>query len=481
MPLLFPLLTVAATLVAAWPSVLQRGASPRTNSNRLGITVDVHKTFQSVDGFGFSQAFQRSNQLHGSQGLSPANQTRVLDLLFSIKDGAGMTILRNGIGSSADNEQDLMMSIEPVGPVSPNAEPNYVFDDNDNSQVWLSRQAMKYGVKTIYASAWSPPGFMKTNGNDSNGGTLCGVTGTHCESGDWKQAYANYLVQYITFYKKLNIPITHVGFVNGPDLSVPYASMQMDGTQAGEFLTVLGPTLKREGLGTKVVCCDATGWHQQRDILHELQQVHGAAEVVSVVAAHGYQSDPSTPYDTEAPMWQSEWADLFGHWTTAWDDTGRLGDGILWANKMQDFFTVSGGSAFLHWIGAENSTGNTMLIKIAGDTVDVSTRLWASAHFGRWVRPGAKRVGATTSDVLLACSAFTNVDGTLAIQVINNGHADAEVSISVNGTSGSSVHPWLTNNSNNLTALAVLNVHHEAFTGSIPKRSMVSFIIPSAV
>jgi len=42
---------------------------------------------------------------------------------------------------------------------------------------------------------------MKTNGMDSNGGSLCGVTGATCSSGDWKQAYANYLVKYIQLYQ----------------------------------------------------------------------------------------------------------------------------------------------------------------------------------------------------------------------------------------------------------------------------------------
>ncbi len=92
---------------------------------------------------------------------------------------------------------------------------------------------MKYGVKTFYADAWSAPGFMKTNGQDSRGGTLCGVLGTNCTS-DWRQAYANYLVKIVQLYqvragsgggrrRRLNLEqqngvgITHLGFLNEPD------------------------------------------------------------------------------------------------------------------------------------------------------------------------------------------------------------------------------------------------------------------------
>lgn len=60
---------------------------------------------------------------------------------------------------------------------------------------------------------------MKNNNDDMNGGKLCGLGGTRCASGDWRQAYANYLVQYIKFYAQEGVDITHLGFVNEPDLT----------------------------------------------------------------------------------------------------------------------------------------------------------------------------------------------------------------------------------------------------------------------
>ena len=37
----------------------------------------------------------------------------------------------------------------------------------------------------MFADAWSAPAFMKTNDATDNGGTLCGVPGATCTSGDW--------------------------------------------------------------------------------------------------------------------------------------------------------------------------------------------------------------------------------------------------------------------------------------------------------
>lgn len=58
---------------------------------------------------------------------------------------------------------------------------------------------------------------MKTNGLETGGGYLCGVTGRTCSSGDWRQAYANMLAQYVKYYQQEGVTITHLGFLNEPD------------------------------------------------------------------------------------------------------------------------------------------------------------------------------------------------------------------------------------------------------------------------
>ncbi|RJE22853.1 O-Glycosyl hydrolase family 30 [Aspergillus sclerotialis] len=459
-PLLLPLLAKLAATVSA------QGAS---------LSVDATQRFQTVDGFGFSEAFQRANQIID---LPEASRKRTLDLLFSDTEGAGFTILRNGIGSSPNSNNDWMNSIEPVNPGSPSAPPKYHWDGKDSGQVWMSKQAKKYGVKTFYADAWSAPGYMKTNNDDSNGGYLCGIRRTHCSSGDWKQAFANYLVKYLHLYEQSGIPITHVGFLNEPDLNITYASMQSDGAQAADFLKVLVPTLRKAGLGTNVVCCDATGWLQQGDILYELQEA-GGEDLVNVVSSHGYQSQPSLPFNTDRPVWQTEWANLDDPWTAAWDHLGKTGEGIVWANYVQQTFVQSNVSAFIYWIGAENSTDNSMLIRLNGDSVEPSGRLWAMAQFSRFVKPGAVRIAASSTKEVLHMSAFENTDGTIAIQVINNGHVGTEASVSIKGASGSAKHvqPYLTNSDHDLTVLKKVSVENGNFVSHIPARSMISFVL----
>lgn len=192
-------------VMATAPLALAARLNPRPRQSENTITVNLGQTYQKIDGFGFSEAYGRAAALYN---LSPTDRAAVLDLLFSTTSGAGFSILRNRIGTN----------IEPTSPGSPEAAPQYVWDGYDDRQLWLSQQAVAYGVKYIYANAWSAPGYMKTNGDESNGGYICGVTGATCSSGDWRQAYADFLVQYIKFYQESGVTITHLGFLNEPDL-----------------------------------------------------------------------------------------------------------------------------------------------------------------------------------------------------------------------------------------------------------------------
>lgn len=143
------------------------------------VTVKARQVFQEFDGIGMSEAFGHAAVLHGDSGLSAEHSTEILDYLFSNK-GAALTILRN----------DITEAIEPNSPGSPSAAPQYVWDDYDDGQLWLSQQAYARGVRTFYADAWSAPHYMKTNNNTNDGGYLCGVTNATCATGDWRVAYA---------------------------------------------------------------------------------------------------------------------------------------------------------------------------------------------------------------------------------------------------------------------------------------------------
>ena len=162
------------------------------------VTINGATTYQTIDGFGFSEAFGQAGVIEGAP--NPQRQ-QLLDLLFSPTTGAGLTILRNILPSDSGN------TIEPNSPGSPTANPTYLPLGDSEGQVWLSQQAKSYGVTQLYGDAWSAPGYMKTNGMENNGGAVCGTPGATCSSGDWRQAYANYLTQYAKDYASCWRPV----------------------------------------------------------------------------------------------------------------------------------------------------------------------------------------------------------------------------------------------------------------------------------
>jgi O-glycosyl hydrolase len=475
------LIIVSLIATATWV-LLHRAAPAQTAS---GVIIDGAKTYQTIDGFGFSEAFQRSNYLHGSQGLSPAKQQQVLDLLFDPHTGAGFTILRNIIGSSPDNSADHVPSIEPHNPGSPSAAPAYVWDGSDQSQIWLSHQAQRYGVTQIIADAWSAPGFMKTNGSDHNGGTLCGVPDTGCASGDWRQAYADYLVKYIQDYQSEGIPLTAVDFVNEPEFGPSYASMIMTPAQVTDFIKVLRPALDRAHLTTKIACCDLQGWPHAITFANAILADPVAAQDVGLLTSHGYTGTPDSTITSansaHKQVWETEWS-TFSPFDTAWDD-GSDSSGFAWASRIATGLTSANLNAFLYWWGAMEKNDNEGLIRLTGDSFTVSKRLSAFANFSRFIRPGAMRINGTVTGSVgdnhrLLVTAVRNVDGSFAVVVLNTGTTGVTTPVTLRHISGAhTMTAYLTNATNDVSPLATNTINDDAFMATIPARSLVTFVI----
>ncbi|KAI1373987.1 glycoside hydrolase family 30 protein [Hypoxylon crocopeplum] len=467
-----PLLITGVVLLPL--AVFARTADLEARQAGSAVTVNLDQKYQTIDGFGCSEAFQRAVQI---SKLTEEQQQYTMDLLFSTTTGAGLSILRNGIGSSPDMSSDHMVSIQPRSPGGPSSAPNYVWDGSDNKQLWVSQEAVKRGVKTIYANAWSAPGYMKNNNNDANGGTLCGVGGVSCSSGDWRQAYADYLVQYIKYYQEANVTITHLGFVNEPDLTTSYASMRMTGSQAADFIKVLGPTLEKANLSSVGInCCDPEGWSSQAGMLGQLGSVDN---YISTITAHSYTSSPGSPMNTRHRVWQTEAADLNGNWQGAFYSNGGAGDGMTWANNIYTAVVNANASGYLYWIGAQTGTTNSKLIRIDGNNVTPSKRLWAFGQWSRFVRPGAVRVAVSGAPSGVRTSAFQNVDGSVAVQFINSGGSAANVQVKVSGGGGfnsSTAAAYVTDNTRDLNDTTVSLTGGTA-AASVPSRAMVTVLL----
>ncbi len=432
-------------------------------------------TYQTMAGFGASEAFGQASAV---MNASSSVQQQVLADLYSPTTGAGLTILRNEIGADPGN------SIEPNNPGGPNATPNYLplsQTNQDQGQLWFAQQIKsRYGVTNIYGDAWSAPGYMKTNGSAVNGGQVCGSTGASCSSGDWRQAYANYLVQYGKDYAAAGVPLTYLGPSNEPDYTTNYDSMSMSPAQMASVLDVLGPTVKNSGLPTQVSCCAPTGWPKAGQYAQAIEADPTALAYTAVATGHGYSGAPTSPLPGwNKPAWETEWS-TFDGFNPAWDD-GSDASGLTWAQHIHQGLTGANVSAYLYWWGSTSGNGdNESLVQFSGSTVQPTGRLWAFGNYSRYIHPGAVRIGANSSNSAVDLSAFKNTDGSLSVVALNTGSGADSITYSLSNTgvaNGATVTPYLTNNSNSIAAQASTTVGNGAFTATVPGRSLVTYVI----
>jgi O-glycosyl hydrolase len=453
------------------------GASSTGSSSTATVAINAATHYQRIAGFGVSEGFGQAKTLRSA----PASvQKQVLSLLYSPMRGAGLTILRNEISA------DKGFTIEPKAPRSPTAKPSYLTlaeIGQDQGQLWLAKQIKADYGASVFADAWSAPGFMKTNHSAINGGTVCGVTGARCKSGDWRQAYANYLVQYAKDYAAAGVPLTYVGPENESTFAPPQDGMIMSPAQTANLMAILGETLARSGLSTRAECCASISWKYAQQFAAAIEADQPANAATAVFTSHGYFAAPDAPLrGWSKPVWQTEWAPFgFQQWDPAWDD-GSLSSGFTWAQNIDKGLTAANLGAFLYLWGA-NTTGltgpNTGLVEVKGNAVTTSGRLWAFASYSRFIRPGAVRIGTTTDRTGLQASAFRNSDGSTAVIVLNGTHSRQAARFSLRGLDAARVTPYLTDTTHHLSAQTPVVVHNHAFTATVPPRSLVTYDVRS--
>lgn len=469
--------TAAVALLAAGCGGGSSGVSGTGSHSAVTVTINAAEQYQRIAGFGVSEGFGQAKTL---MAMPSSVQKPVLSLLYSPTRGAGLTILRNEIGA------DKGFTIEPKAPSRPAARPSYLSlgeIDQDNGQLWLARTIKADYGASVFADAWSAPAFMKTNDSAINGGTLCGVPGATCKSGDWRQAYANYLVQYAKDYAAEGIPLTYAGPENEGNLAVPQDSMIMSPAQTANFMGILGATLARSGLPTRPECCASISWSYAQKYVAAIETDKQANSATALFTSHGYFAAPGSPLQGwSKPVWQTEWAPFgFAPWDPAWDD-GSLASGFTWAQNIYTGLTAANLGAFLYLWGANTTsmTGpNTGLVEVTGNTVDTSGRLWAFAGYGRFIRPDAVRIGTTTRRTGLEVSAFRNRNGSTAVIVLNTTRSRQTATFTLRVPGAAHVTPYLTDTTHNVSAQTPITIRSNAFTATLPPRALVSYDIRS--
>ena len=216
-----------------------------TVNNYANIEVADAKTFQTIDGFGYTLtggSAQVINQLN-----SQKRQELLKELFGSDANSIAISYLRISIGASDLNATPFTYDDLPSGQIDVNLD-NFSLAPDKTDLIPMLKEivAINPNIK-IMATPWSPPVWMKDN-NGFIGGSL---------KPEYYAVYAKYFVKYIQTMKAEGITIDAVTPQNEPLHPGNNPSMLMLALQQAEFIkNHLGPAFKAANLSTKIVAYD---------------------------------------------------------------------------------------------------------------------------------------------------------------------------------------------------------------------------------
>lgn len=412
---------------------------PQPDEASAAIMVDPNKTFQVIEGFGGALTDASAETFAKLPG---SKQEELLEAYFDPEIGIGYSLCRMSIHTC-----DFSSRSQAYTEVKNDTLLNHFTIEQDRQyRIPLIKQALAvsdYQVK-LFASPWSPPGWMKTNGSMLEGGKL---------RSEYRKAWARYFIRFIHAYEAEGIPVWGLTVQNEPMARQTWESCIYTAEEERDFVRdYLGPALEAEGLsGVKLMI-----WDHNRGILYQRAKVvlddSLASQYVWGTGFHWYVGDhfenvrlvhdafPDKKllftegcvfsYDPERiDEWQ--WGEHYAE--------SMLMDLNNWANGWVDW------NILLDEQGGPNHVGNYCFAPVHADTEEGSLHYMNSyyyfGHFSKFIRPGAKRIIASSNDDNLLTTAFLNTDGKIAVVVLNMTDEEIPFLLWVEGRAARSVSP----------------------------------------
>lgn len=382
------------------------------------IMVDAKKRFQAIEGFG--GAFTEATA-HTYLKMNSEAQSAILRAYFDSKDGLGYNLCRTHINScdfslgnySYDERQDDVELKD------------FSIEHDRRTLIPLIRAAQQVadGRIKLFATPWSPPAWMKTNGEMDFGGKL---------RPEYRKTWARYYARFVQAYAEEGIPIWGLSVQNEPEATQTWESCILTGEEERDFVRdYLGPTLREAGLGhlrliiwdhnrdrmferAKIVFDDpqaakyvwGTGFHWYTgDNFDNVQRVHDAYPDKALLFTEGCQE--GGPHIGEwglGERYARSMINDLNRWTVGWVDWNLVLDEQGGPNHVGNFCSAP-------------IIADTRLCTVEG--VLYQSSYYYIGHFSRYIRPGAERILCAPTLDALECTAFRNADGSIAVVVMN--------------------------------------------------------------
>lgn len=294
----------------------------------------------------------------------------------------------------------------------------------------------KSGGFQLLASPWSPPAFMKTNGEMNHGGKL---------KDEYYDAWARLVVKYVQAYKEEGILISHLTLQNEPAAVQTWDSCIFTAEDEARFACgYLRKRLDEAGFGYVKL----NAWDHNKDLIIERTRdtfsCEGADQAIQGIAFHWYSGDHFEALQTVRERYpdkeliftegcveysrfsgrsETQFAESYGH--------ALIGDLNAGMNAFIDWNII------LDEQGGPNHVKNfcdaPVMCNPETDSITIKQSYYYIGHFSRFIKPGARRLLTTRYTQNLECCAFRNPDGEIVLVVMNQTDAEQKFELLING------------------------------------------------
>lgn len=407
------------------------------NTEDVMHVINVHPEVQYQEFHGFGGALTEASA-HNYAGMSEKNKKKI------IKDCFGEEGLRYNMARLSIQSCDF--GLGNYAYIEEGDEALATFDiSHDRAEiipmVHDAQQTCSEEMEFL-ASPWSPPAFMKTNGEMNHGGQL---------KKEYYEAWAGCYVKFIEQYAKENIKINYLTVQNEPQAVQTWDSCVYSSEK--ESLLVrdyLGPKLEEAGLSNIGIYV----WDHNKELAYqrfrEVVADENTRKYVRGAALHWYTGDHFEC--TELIRKQYPGMEVF--FTegcveySRFADSGEVQKAEMYAHDINGNLNA-GISASMDWNvlldneGGPNHVGNycaaPLMCNPVEDTYERRLSFYYIGHYSRYMKRGAVRIGSTRYTDKLEVSAFLNPDGERVIVVLNRTDEDMPITLREEGCGITSV------------------------------------------
>ena len=386
--------------------------SPDTGSQERDV-VNIYPKLvnQQIDGFG--GAITESVGYTLSQ-MPSSTQKEILAAVFGA-EGLRYTLVRTSIDSC-----DFALSQYEASPAS-----DAPFDlRHDETYVIPYIQAAQEVCPVpigVMLTPWSPPAYMKSNGERSHGGKLKPA---------YYSVWADYICRYIRAYQARGLDVVKLSVQNEPNANQLWDSCLFSSEEEKTFLRDhLYPALVREGLqGIAVYIWD----HNKERLFDRVCEIvdETTAHMIAGAAFHWYSGDHFDALRLVRAQYPNL-SLLFSEGCIEYnrfDRNDQLKSARMYAHNMIGNYNA-GMNTFLDWniaLDTDGGPNHAQNFCEAPILCNPKTGVYEKRlsydylrHFSRFIAPGARHLSTTTFSTEVDAAAFLNPNGSIIVLLLN--------------------------------------------------------------